>query len=161
MDNGDIFWQGDFSIGPGDTIADLIAKTIPLYRYGATAFLRGELPEATPQDEGEATYSIWRNEEDYRINWQEEAAVIERSVRALGPPYPGAYTTLRGQRVVIHCAETVPDLNFAIRQPGKVFRLDDAGLPVVVCGKGLLRIRVATVEGESLLPFRSLRVRFC
>ncbi len=79
---------------------------------------------------------------------------------ALGEPYLGAKTCLRDKTVVIHEAEIVADVDFAIRQPGKVWGLDADGRPTIVCGHGMLRLLNATRDGQSIFPMRSLRVRF-
>lgn len=159
-DDGDILWQGRVAIDPDDTIAVLTEKVLPLYAEGTKRFLNGDLKEATPQSTTDATYSIWRDEFDYRIDWSADAATIERSVRALGPPYLGAKCRLGASDVTIRRATVMPDLRFAIRQPGKVWSLDEAGRPLVVCGSGLLRIDDAVLDGASLLPLRRLRIRF-
>lgn len=160
VDDGDILWQGRITIDSADTIADLIHKVGPLYVEGALCYLRGELSAATPQDHRQATYSIWRDELDYRLDWSKSAERLERTIRALGPPYLGAQTNLGGQVVVVERAELAPDLPFAIRQPGKVWSLDDAGRPTVVCGAGMLKITAASRAGQSILPLKSLRQRF-
>jgi methionyl-tRNA formyltransferase len=160
VDDGEVLWQGEVDIAPDDTIATLIRKVTPLYREGASRYLRGELHERTVQDESHATYSIWRDAEDYRIDWLQDAEVIERSIRALGPPYLGAQTQLQGRTVVIHEARLAGDLDYAIRQPGKIASLDAEGRPTVVCGRGLLQVLSATADGENILPLKALRLRF-
>lgn len=160
VDEGEMLWQRAVDIAPHETIGTLIKKTIPLYREGATRYLRGELTQGVAQDESQATYSIWRDEQDYRIDWSQDADTIERSIRALGPPYLGAKSELQGQTLVIQRARVLPDVKYAIRQPGKVASLDGDGRPTVVCGRGLLQILSATANGESVLPLKALRVRF-
>jgi methionyl-tRNA formyltransferase len=160
VDNGDILWQKTIPIGPNDRVADLIDRLIPLYVQGARLWLLGELREGTPQDDSQATYSLWRGVDDYRINWSEDAARIERTIRALGPPYLGARSTLGDTPVVIHDARVVPDLPFAIRQPGKIWRLDHGGRPTVVCGSGMLEILSATAVGRVCIPLKALRASF-
>ena len=132
----------------------------PLYREGVRRYLAGELCHARPQDHSQATYSIWRDEDDYRIEWSESAERIERTVRALGPPYLGARSRLGGREVVIHRVEVEADLPFAIRQPGKVWSLDPEGRPSVVCGSGLVKVVEASADGKSILPLKALRLRF-
>jgi methionyl-tRNA formyltransferase len=161
VDEGDILWQGAVPIGPRDTIADLIDKICPLYREGARLYFQGELVHGTPQDSRQATYSVWRDELDYRLDWSQDACLLERSIRALGPPYLGAQAQLGGKPVVLHEAEVLPDLDFVIRQPGKIWSLDSEGRPTIICGRGLLKVRRATSsQGESLLPLKGLRQRF-
>ncbi len=159
-DDGDILWQDAIDVRPNDTIGDLIRRTVPVYRAGAERFLRGDIPVGRPQDESQATYSIWRDELDYWIDWREDADRIERSIRALGDPYLGARAKLHNSTIVLHDAEVVADVPFAIRQPGKVWSLDDHGCPTVVCGRGMLKVLAASCDGQSVLPLNSIRVRF-
>jgi methionyl-tRNA formyltransferase len=159
-DDGDILWQGRVAIEPGDTIARLIDKVSPLYREGVRRYLAGELREGRKQDESLATYSMWRDEVDYRIDWSESAERIERTVNALGPPYLGARSRLDGEEVILHQVRVEPDLTFAIRQPGKIWALDSEGCPTVVCGSGMIKVLAATARGASILPLKALRQRF-
>ncbi len=81
VDDGDILWQQEVPIEPNDTIGDLIQRITPLYRDGTEQLLRGELRDRRPQDASQATYSIWRDEQDYWIRWGDSAQAIERAVR--------------------------------------------------------------------------------
>lgn len=111
---------------------------------------------ATPQDEANATYCIWRDSQDYRIDWAWPAEKIRRFVDAVGWPYSGATTTCGETAVTLHEVESLPDLNFVERHPGKIWSLKD-GSPVVICGRGLIRISHAT--GPDGKPYRFERVR--
>jgi len=159
VDDGDILWQGRFDIGREDTIQDLIDKSLLLYGHGARAYLEGGFGSGVPQQEDKASYSLWRDDIDYIIDWTLDANTIERTVRALGPPYLGAKFFVQGEEVIVRRATVMPDLKFAIRQPGKIWTLDEIGRPLVVCGVGLLRIDSADKEGESIIPFKRLRTR--
>jgi methionyl-tRNA formyltransferase len=160
VDTGPILWQRAVSIGPGDTVGNLIERLTGPYVEGSLRYLRGELTEEWPQDTAAASYCLWRDLEDYIIDWTEDAPRIERTIRALGPPYLGARTHVEDRLVVIHRAEVEADLPFAIRQPGKVWALDSQGRPTVVCGCGLLKILEATTDGTSIMPLEKLRLRF-
>jgi len=161
VDNGDILWQGAFDIAPDDTLATLIDKTTPLYREGIRRYIAGELRDARPQDDRDATYSIWRNEDDLFIDWNDDARRIDRSVRALGHPYLGARTTIGDRVAILDRVEVVDDLMFAIRQPGKIWSMDAAGRPTVVCGEGMIRIAAArwADDDTSIFPVKRLRQR--
>jgi methionyl-tRNA formyltransferase len=154
VDAGDILFQESLSVTSDDTIASLTERITPLYERGIISYLRGELTR-TPQDHDQATYSIWRDDQDYWIDWNWSAEKIERSIRALGTPYAGARTLYENKVFTLTQATPVGDLNFEIRQTGKIHRLD-AGRPIVVCGVGLLRID----EAEGLLPCTRLKGRF-
>jgi len=163
VDAGDIVYQEKVKVNPADTIATLTKKVIPLFTRGVTESLRklvkGTLM-GTPQDHSKSTYSVWRDEDDLWIDWNESAEFIERMVRALGPPYMGARTRMRDEIVVIHSARILPDFPFEIRQPGKVWTLSQVGAPVVLCGRGMLLIQEATAGDRPLIPMKNLRVRF-
>jgi methionyl-tRNA formyltransferase len=124
--------------------------TLPRYRTA--------IANAVEQKHAEATYSIWRDQQDYLIDWAESAANIRRMVDALSFPYDGAATRLNDCTVVIDEASEVDDLAFELRHPGKIWRLEH-GRPVVICGRGLLRLdRVLTRDRKSY-NFERLRVR--
>jgi methionyl-tRNA formyltransferase len=120
----------------------------------------GKTPTATPQSVVEASYSLWRDNEDYFVDWRAPATTIRRTVDALGFPYKGAASTLAGKVVRILKAEALSDVTIANRTPGKVIFVHDSK-PVVVCGEGLLRIDELVDDlGSSLLPLSRFRTRF-
>lgn len=121
----------------------------------------GEELEAAPQDESQATYSLWRDEEDYYIDWGWAAERIKRLVDAVGHPYKGATARLDGRTVRVRDCEVVEDVRIENRSPGKVIFVRDS-LPVIVCGSGLLRLTnlVDDETKNALLPLPRFRCRF-
>lgn len=120
----------------------------------------GRLPAGTPQREADATYSLWRDEQDYRIDWHRDSAYLRRFVDALGRPYRGASTLLANKLYRVLAAEAAPDVVVENRVPGKVLFVRE-GQPVVVCGTGLLRLTALhTDAGAEALPLQWLRSRF-
>lgn len=164
-DRGDIIAQASSPVAYPLRIADAIRRICDHYAELARAIgasiVRGEVPAAYPQDEAAASYSLWRDEEDYLLDWSLDAARLRRSVDALGSPYRGAATWLDGRLVRILAASERPDVAIANRAPGKVIFMD-GGRPVVVCGRGLLRLDelVDDASGASLLPLARFRSRF-
>lgn len=125
---------------------------------------QGEDLQSIPQDERDATYSIWRDEGDYVIDWNCDASTIKRLIDAVGYPYLGAKTcTSKNETVVITDAEVVEDVVCEVRHVGKVIFVEK-GMPVVICGTGLLCITEASVcvdgVARSLLPINAFRIRF-
>ncbi len=125
---------------------------------------RGETLPSVPQDEAAATYSIWRNEEDYQIDWSLPANLIRRFIDAVGYPYAGASTSDGEQTLIIDSAVEVADVVCELRDVGKVIFVED-GCPIVICGSGLLKIvsaRLAAGDeaGSSYLPLKRFRTRF-
>ncbi|HWU43835.1 MAG TPA: formyltransferase family protein [Bdellovibrio sp.] len=122
--------------------------------------IHGKLDQGFAQDDSLATYSVWRDEQDYWVNWDWHASYMQRFVNAVGFPYKGARALLEQQPVRITDAEAVPDLDIKNRVPGKIFELED-GSPVVICGTGLLKVTgLISESGESLLPLKKLKQRF-
>ena len=117
--------------------------------------------KSAPQDEALATYSLWRDDDDYWINWHDAADRIARFVDAVSSPYKGAITLCNNKLVTVNQVVALPDVKIENRSPGKVIRIQD-DRPVVVCGSGLLLIAnaVDSTSGASLLPLKSFRSRF-
>jgi methionyl-tRNA formyltransferase len=113
---------------------------------------------AVPQDEKQATYSLWRDQTDYIIDWTQPADAIARFVDALGFPYEGARTTLENNWITVHEVAVVTDLPFEIRTPGKIWQIKE-GKPTVVCGAGLLRIELAQNSDHQPVTFEKVRSR--
>lgn len=164
-DCGDLLGQERISITYPITIAEAIAQLLPGYISLALNLARslsaGIAPVATPQSIRGVSYSLWRDEKDYWIDWQRPAEELLRTIHALGAPYSGARTQLDSSAVVLDAAEVLADVAIANRTPGKVIFVED-GYPVVVCGVGLLKLtRLRFAEnGQSALPLARFRSRF-
>lgn len=163
VDAGPIISRDSVEIGRADTIREVMEKQAGLYVKFAIALAEkiksGEEIASVPQDHSRASYSIWRDEFDMQIDWQQSAESIFNFIRALTYPYTGAYTYYQDKKVIINSVEVLKDLNFEIRYPGKFWRLED-GLPVVVCGDGLIRITDCNLENGDTITFSRLRSRF-
>jgi methionyl-tRNA formyltransferase len=163
-DRGPVIAQARMPVEYPLKIADAIRRIGDCYveladfvlsRLAAKALLPQE-----PQDEPSASYSLWRDDDDYLIDWSRPAAEIIRFIDALGPPYRGAAARVGDETVRILDAVERPDVKIAIRQPGKVI-FSDEGFPVVVCGEGLIKItRCLGSNGSSFLPLKQFRTRF-
>lgn len=113
----------------------------------------------TDQEPELVSYSLWRDSEDYRVNWWHDSLRIKRFIDAVGYPYQGAQCTLNGKTLHIYDAEVVNDINISNREPGKVIFKDNSGL-TIVCGMGLLKIKEFFNEDGSLAKLNSFRLRF-
>jgi len=130
-----------------------LARTI-LDKFREIDVLKGE-----PQDEDQASYSAWRDDEDYRIDWTSSADSIVHFVNCLSFPYKGASALYKDKQIRILEASVAPDVQIVNRDVGKVIFVMDSK-PIVICGTGLLRIDIAVDEqGKSVLPFNSFRTR--
>lgn len=164
-DKGEILAQSSTKINYPITIQEAISKIIKNYEEIALYILETIDNErkflAKPQKEDEATYSLWRDDEDYLINWNKSANEIKRFIDAVGYPYKGAATTMNNQLVRILQAEVVEDVVIENRVPGKVIFIENS-YPIVVCGQGLLKI-IKIIDDQnqtSLIPLPKFRIRF-
>ncbi|TML27511.1 MAG: hypothetical protein E6G35_09450 [Actinobacteria bacterium] len=164
-DEGDILAQEAVDVSYPIRVADAIELLAPVYARLAVGFvgqvLAGGPVTGTPQDHSRATYALWRDDEDYRIDWTRPAGWIRRFVDVVGHPYRGASALVGDRLVRVLAAQERPDVPVENRTAGKVI-LVDGGRPVVVCGEGLLRIDrlVDDATGEPLLPLARFRTRF-
>ena len=113
------------------------------------------------QDEKEVTYSLWLDQDDYFIDWSWTAEKIKRKIDACGFPYTGAKTILENEIIVIDKAEIEDDVQIENRTVGKVIFVKNC-CPVIVCGKGLLRLTAARNINtkENILPLVKFRLKF-
>jgi methionyl-tRNA formyltransferase len=89
---------------PDDTAFDVfrkvtVAAEIVLHR-SLPAIIAGTAALA-PQDLASGSYFGGRKPEDGRIDWSQGAQRVHDLVRAVAPPYPGAFTEVEGTRVRI------------------------------------------------------------
>ena len=166
-DRGDLIAQKSSNIDYPITISEAIdlnnRNFIELVKEIFLKISNDEDLVGVPQNESEASYSIWRDDGDYEIDWNKPSDEIKRLIDAVGYPYLGARTsTTSGEKVRVMRAEVVEDVQCELRHVGKVIFNND-GHPTVICGKGLLRINEAYYvddEDKSYLPVKSYRVRF-
>lgn len=164
-DEGEVIAQEAIQLQYPVTILEAMEQITPLYsRLSGDIFQKiskGERIISFAQDDSKATYSLWRDEDDYAVNWEQPAEDILRFINAVGFPYNGATSMLNGKKIIIHRAEVYPDVVIENRAPGKVIFIKDQK-PVVVCSEGLLLVidAVYTDSGEPIFPFIRLRSRF-
>ena len=101
-DAGDLVSQVEVPILPDDTAHEVfekvtVAAELALWRV-LPALLAGTAPRI-PLALSPGNYFGGRKPEDGRIDWRQPARAIHDLVRAVAPPYPGAFTDVAGQRV--------------------------------------------------------------
>jgi methionyl-tRNA formyltransferase len=110
-DAGGIVAQQAIPILPDDTAGEVFAKVT----FAAELALDCVLPDliagrVTPQPQNLAAGSYFggRCAEDGRIDWHQPAAVVHNLIRAVAPPYPGAFfDTLQGRLRVLRSLHPV------------------------------------------------------
>jgi len=166
FDKGDIIGQKKIKIKYPIKINEAVEMIAPLYAELLEELflkiLRQEKIEGIPQNESESTYSVWRDELDYFIDWHLDSSKILRFIHAVGFPYKGAAAYIGSQLVRILDAEEYQELKIEDRdkQVGKVLFFDQ-GHPVVICGRGMLKLtEIVDDKTRERVFLKSVRVRF-
>ncbi len=154
VDTGPILAQREEPIRPDDTTgslsrrlallaAELIVEILPPY-------LSGQL-SPQPQPEEGITYCRPLKKGDGQLDWGRGAIELDRQVRATDP-WPGAYTTWRGQQLKVLRAAPLPDWRGNLR-PGTVFPLGKGA--AVATGEGALQLLEVQRAGKKPLPIEA------
>ena len=99
MDTGDVLLQEEVAIGAAETAPELAARLAVLGAPLMSKSLRGLADGSItprPQRGWEASLAPILKREDGRINWALTASEIFNRIRGFAP-WPGAFTTFRGQ----------------------------------------------------------------
>lgn len=161
-DEGDIIFQEDIQINYPIKIIEAIQKISGIYAVLLSKFFKYvhqeiDLPRIA-QDELNVSYSLWRNENDYLINWNDNASSIVRMIDAVGFPYLSASTSYDEEKIRIIEAVEVQDVCIENRTPGKIIFLEN-NCPTIVCGKGLVKIIEAKDADNNKKIFNKFRVK--
>ncbi len=155
LDAGDVLLQRAVPLEPRTTA---IALADQLAQLGAELLLdaieRVEQGQAHfhPQDETQATYAPKLTKAHGQIDWQAQAAVIDRLVRGT-TPWPGAYTVWRAQLLKVWETSYNAQHHNRQGQPGKLLAASADGL-VVSTGSGTLTIQELQVAGGRRMTVR-------
>ena len=98
-DAGDLVAQTAVPILPDDTAQEVFDKVTVAAEITLDAVLPGLVAGTAPrrpQDLAQGSYFGGRRPEDGVIDWRRDAGAIHNLVRAVAPPYPGAFTTVGG-----------------------------------------------------------------
>jgi methionyl-tRNA formyltransferase len=155
-DAGALVDQQSVPILENDTALDVSLKVAA----AAELVLRRSLPPlmagnaaAIPLDLAKGSYFGRRRPEDGRIDWQRSARAVHDLVRAVAPPFPGAFTELNGCRLAI--LESRVDAGPA-RYPSRapcLYAMDGEWYADCVDGRRLL-VRFA-IDGVPVTPERA------
>jgi methionyl-tRNA formyltransferase len=160
LDEGPIVLQKTVPIGPDDTLGSVYFDR--LFPLGVEALVEaadlviGGGCRETPQNEELASYEGWCRDPEARINWHAHIDQIYNLIRGCNPA-PGAWTTVRGQKlriydVVCHRTRTfgtVPG------KPGEVCAVGEQTIEVAAQG-GRLELRTVRLESGAKTPAGAL-----
>ncbi|GAB6152371.1 methionyl-tRNA formyltransferase [Desulfosporosinus burensis] len=104
---------------------------------------------------GETNYAPLLKREHERLDWSRSAVDLHHQIRGLNP-WPGAYTTFRGENLKIW--RSAPFLTVEkgseLTAPGQIIQLSGDGL-LVQTGEGMLRIWEVQPAGKRSMPAKS------
>jgi methionyl-tRNA formyltransferase len=149
-DSGALVGQVAVDIAPDETATTLFARLadahVDLVREFVPQLLSRSAPR-TPQDPSRASSWPRRVPADGIIDWETRAPYLYDWVRAQTRPYPGAFTYLGEDKVIVWGARPV---ELAAGAPaGTIVDLSADG-PVVACGEGALLLEEIQTEAGEL-----------
>ncbi len=144
-DAGDIVDQEKVAIAFTDTAFDVFNKltstAVTVIGRAWPKLVAGTAPRM-PMDIAQGNYCSGRKPADGQINWTQSAVQIYNLIRGVTHPYPGAFTHLDDQQVIIWSAWPVAGSG----KPGQVV----STTPLLVgTGDGLLEIKSLQPAGED------------
>jgi methionyl-tRNA formyltransferase len=109
-DAGEIVGQSAVSIDANETATDVFSKVsqaaVQVMNQVLPDLVQGHVPRK-PNLLAEGSYFGGRKPADGQILWQQTAKQVHDLVRAVAPPYPGAFTDWQGRRMIV--ARTSPE----------------------------------------------------
>lgn len=158
-DAGRLVDQQSVPILPNDLAIDVFRKVVAaaeMVLYRSLRKLLDGTATLVPQDLTSGSYYGGRKPEDGRIDWACGAWQVHNLVRAVAPPYPGAFCDFGGKRLKLLKTFFNGQINF---EPGpSALFVADGNLVIRCADKGLLRLMAAEVNAQPLTAqnFRSL-----
>ncbi|HVC31094.1 MAG TPA: formyltransferase [Steroidobacteraceae bacterium] len=116
----------------------VLARSLP-------ALIAGNAPRL-PQPIEPGQYFGRRRPEDGRIDWSQPAVRIHDLVRAVAPPFPGAFTDVDGRRWWIHRTRVEPE-GIAPSERARLFGAQGACYAACADGRVLRILAAATADG--------------
>ncbi len=129
------------SVAVAQTAADLLEDCLPLLAEGP--------PAARPMELTAGSYFGGRTPEDGRIDWSWPAERIHALIRAVAPPFPGAFTDLGPQRIVFESSRWTGES--ALSHVGARLYVERGEHLNLDCADGFrLEIPSLAINGQSL-----------
>lgn len=130
IDTGDLLAERTFAIRPDDTIVDLHRRAeqhFPQMLLETLTAIESGTLAPRPQNEALARYFPRRFPDDGLVLWDQlTARQVHNRVRALRPPYPGAFTFLARRRVNLLATRLNNRPHFG--EPGRVYQVGERGV---------------------------------
>lgn len=149
LDTGDMLHIATLPIESSDTSATLYDKLAALGPKALVDVLDNfDSYSPEKQDDALATYAKKLSKEEALISWHDDAAQIERNIRAFNP-WPVAWMKIDEHNVKVWSGDVVA-LDKAV-SPGTIVSANKEGITIAT-GKGALRITSLQIPGKKALP---------
>ena len=103
-DAGDIVGQAAVSIGPDETATDVFGKVsqaaVTVIERVLPSLTQGNIPRK-PNELQKGSYFGGRKPADGQIHWNQTAKQVHDLVRAVAPPYPGAFADYDNKTMIV------------------------------------------------------------
>lgn len=103
-DAGDIVGQVAVPIGPDETATDVFGKVsqaaVKVMEQALPSLIQGKVPRKANELE-KGSYFGGRKPADGQIHWKQTAQQVHNLVRAVAPPYPGAFIDYQGRTMIV------------------------------------------------------------
>ena len=155
MDTGPTLLRREIEIGPDETAPELSTRMsaigADLIAESLLRFDRSEISPA-PQEGEKASYAPILKKEEGRIAWERRAQQIYNRMRGF-TPWPGSYSTFRGQTCHLWGRPQPRGEAGTNVEPGEI--VPSAKEIYVVCGEGTcLRLDSVQIEGRKKISTR-------
>ena len=155
LDTGPMLMKMTCAIEPTDTSASMYAKLATLGPKAlldtVQALAAGTL-SAEPQNSADANYAQKLSKEEARLDWQQSATQLERSIRAFNP-WPVSYFSVAEQTIKVWEASVLTEPHAAL--PGTLLRAGKEGIDVATAD-GVLRLLTLQPAGKKPMQAHEL-----
>jgi methionyl-tRNA formyltransferase len=156
LDTGDMLLKKPCSIDPletGDSLRKKLTRIGQKLLLQAIVALKDGTALHTPQDDNESSYAKKIEKPEGCIDWQNNADVIDRTIRAFTST-TACFTFLQDQRLRITAAQACED-HHADTDIGQIVAIHNDYLSVQ-CGTGQLRIYELQIPGSKSMSVSAL-----
>ena len=158
IDTGELIDQTTFNITIDDTINDVAEKVTELYKPLLTKCLikiaKENAIQGKKQDLAKGFFCTKRFEEDGKISWAHMNMIeIHNLIRAITRPYPPAFCSYKGKKILIVNSRIPKSSYFGI--PGRIAKRNKIdGSVIIICKDKGIEILRCEVDGIQCSPFQ-------
>ena len=127
-DTGDIIANTYIDLNDNQDVGDALNLLYPKYSELsklAISLMESGKFKAIKQDESKSSYYPKRKPEDGKIDFQDNPIAIKNLIRAVAPPYPGAFGFIEQQKLIIQKAILLENNSIEAHPTGTIYEVCD------------------------------------